>query len=783
MDIKIKEREEKWQKRWSDANVWVPLDDGSKPRFYDLNEFPFPSGAGFHGGHMLNYTGTDVLARYKRMKGFDVLYPMGFDSLGITAESYAVKLNKHPSVVIKELIEKFKESSKKMGWSINPNSQIATSDPEYVKWTQWMFIQFFKNGLAYKAPLNMNWCPNCRTTLTNEELDAGCCNRCGGKVEQKEKLQWNLRITKYADRLIDDLKLVDYPEKVKNDQINWIGKSEGAEVDFLIEKYRLTVYTTRIDTIFGVCFCVVAPEHEIIKSLINKIQNKEEVLQYVKLAKQKTVLERTDFNKDKTGVELKGIKAINPFNKEEIPIYVSDYVLVNYGTGAIMAVPSEDDRDSEFAKKFNIKNKEIIDKDGCYINSNFLNGLNQKDAIKKALEFGEKNKFAKKSVHYKITDWGFSRQVYWGEPIPIINCSHCGYVPVDEKDLPLMQPYMKDFRPTENGESPLAKSEEFVNTICPVCGRKAKRETDTMPGWAGSSWYFLRYLDPKNNSCFCSKKQMENWMPVDTYNGGNEHNTRHLLYSRFWHKALYDLGYVNTIEPYKKRTTNGLLLGYDGKKMSKSKGNGFLLSEKLEETGADVARLTVLSLGPWDTNVIWSSGAESGVKRFLKRVENFFDSLTDDEPSEKEEFLINELIKNVDYRINNMNFNTAISAMMEFINNFDKSMPRCIYKTLIQLLNPFAPHITEEIWEKLGNKNMLVFEPFPKYDESKLLAKTTNIVISINGKKITYYEEKIDEKEAIITEKAKKIIEKRLNNNKILKIIFIKNKLINFVVK
>ena len=791
---KIHDRETKWQQRWIESGVFTPKNDGSKRPFYMLAEFPFPSGTGLHGGHMLNYSGCDVMARFRRMQGYDVLYPLGFDSLGISAEIYATKIGKHPSVVVKDLIKKFTKNMIEMGWSIDLKSQIATSDPEYIKWTQWMFIQFFKAGLAYKSMLPMNWCPHCRTTLTNEELEDGKCNRCHGPVEIREKMQWNLAITKYAERLLDDLKLVDYPERVKRDQINWIGKSTGADVDFMVGDDKMTVYTTRPDTIFGVTFCAIAPEHKLLAKWLDegKIKNADEVRNYIKESAAKSEFDRTDVTKEKTGVKLEGIMAKNPYTGDEIPVFVADYVLVNYAHGTIMAVPAHDGRDWDFAKKFGIKIIPVIsggepDKvwegDGEHINSGFMDGMNKADAIAAAIKYGEEHGFARPKTRFRMSDWGFSRQMYWGEPIPLVYCEKCGWVPVPESELPLMQPYMEDYQPTEEGESPLARATDWVNTTCPHCGGPARRETDTMPQWAGSSWYYMRYLDPHNDKAFCSREQMEKWMPVDHYNGGNEHNTRHLIYSRFWHKALYDLGLVNTVEPYKKRTTNGLLMGSDGKKMSKSAGNGFQVDEKVAEIGADAARTTVLSLGPWDTNVNWSEGALAGVQRFLKRVEGFADNLTDEPMTAEQERLVHQLIADMTERLENMRFNTAISAMMEFINEFGGKMPRPAYEVLIQMLNPFAPHMTEEIWERLGHKEMLVFQPWPSYDASKLVKTSMTIVASVNGKRAADFQIGVDATNDEIVAAAKVAATRKLDGVEIVKIIVVPNKLVNFVIK
>jgi len=792
---KIHERESKWQKRWRDARAFVPKNDGSKPRFYNLVEFPFLSGAGLHAGHLLIYTGMDVMSRFRRHLGYDVMFPMGFDALGIAAEHYATKIGKHPADIATELKKSYADVIDSVGWSVNPETRVATSDPEYVKWTQWMFIQFFKAGLAYKSALPMNWCPNCRTTLTNEELEDGKCNRCHGNVEKKEKLQWNLALSKYAEKLLDGLKDLDFDERVKKDEINLIGKSRGADVDFRVGDDVMTIYTTRVDTIFGVTFCVIAPEHKLLRKWLDdgRITNRDEVEKYIKESAAKTEIERTDATKDKSGVELKGIKAINPFNGAEIPVFTSDYVLVDYAYGTIMAVPAHDERDWDFAKKFGLEIIPVLaggepDKvwtgDGKHINSDFLNGMGKEDAIAAAIEYGAKGGFARGTTKYKLKDWGFSRQMYWGEPIPLVYCEKCGWQPVPDDELPVMQPYMTDYKPTDEGESPLARATDWVNTKCPCCGGAAKRETDTMPGWAGSSWYFLRYLDPKNDSEFCSREQMENWMPVTHYNGGHEHNTRHLIYSRFWHHALYDLGLVNTPEPYAKRTAQGLVLGSDGYKISKSRGNGFQVSELLESEGADVARVTILSLGPWKNNTLWSEGALAGVQRFLKRVEGFSDNLTDDALTPQQEKLVNKLVADVTERISNMGFNTSISAMMEFINEFPGGkMPRAAYEVLIQLLNPFAPHLTEDMWEKLGHTDMLVFEPWPTFDASKLVETEMTIVVSVNGKRANDFVVPIDIAENDLITAAKSAAQRQLADATIIKTIVVPKKLVNFVVK
>ena len=792
---KIKEREAKWQKRWRDENAFTPKNDGSKPRWYGLVEFPFLSGAGFHAGHMFDYSGIDMLARFRRHQGYDVLFPMGFDSLGIAAEHYATKIGRHPADIVEDLRKSYSETMDRAGWSVDPNSRFATSDPDYIKWTQWLFLQLFKAGLAYKSELPMNWCPNCRTTFTNEELEDNKCPRCHGIIEKKLKLQWNLALSKYAEKLLDGLMDIDFEDRIKKDEINLIGKSHGADVDFRVGDDVMTIYTTRIDTIFGVTFCVISPEHKLLRKWLDsgRITNKDEVEKYIKESVAKTEIERTDVTKEKTGVELKGIKAVNPFTNTEIPVFTSDYVLADYAYGTIMAVPAHDSRDWDFAKKFDLKIIPVLDGgepdkvwegDGKHINSDFLNGMGKEDAIAAAIKYGSEHGFARGTIKYKLKDWGFSRQMYWGEPIPLVYCEKCGWQPVPESELPLLQPYMMDYRPTDDGESPLARATDWVNTTCPKCGGAAKRETDTMPQWAGSSWYYLRYLDPHNDKEFCSREQMEKWMPVTHYNGGHEHNTRHLIYSRFWHHVLFDLGLVNTPEPYAKRTAQGLILGSDGRKMSKSLGNGFMTAELLDRVGADAGRVTIVSLGPWRSNSVWTEGALAGVQRFLKRVETFSDNLTDDELTPEQDKLVNKLIADVTERIENLGFNTSISAMMEFINEFPGGkMPRKAYEILIQLLNPFAPHLTEEMWEKLGHKDILVFEPWPKYDESKLVATDMTIVVSVNGKRANDFVVPVDISESDLIETAKQAAERQLTGATIIKTIVVPKKLVNFVVK
>lgn len=795
-DIKhIHEREAKWQKRWREARAFVPKNDGEKPKYYNLIEFPFPSGSGLHVGHMLPYTGMDVLARWRRMRGFDVLFPIGYDSMGISSENYATKIGKHPSESVAELIKIFERDIDIMGLSFDPESKVSTSDPEFIKWTQWMFIQFFKAGLAYKSELPMNWCPACKTNLTNEELEDGCCERCHGPVEKKMKLQWNLAITKYADRLIDDLEHVDYPERVKTEQINWIGRSYGADVDFMVGEDKMTVYTTRVDTIFGVTFCVIAPEHALVKKWLDegKILNVDAVNEYIAAARAKSDIERTDVTKDKTGVRLEGVMAKNPFNGREIPVFISDYVLADYGFGAIMAVPAHDGRDWDFAKKFGLdiipvlsggEPDKVWEGDGAHINSDFLDGMGKEDAIAAAIKYGTEHGFARGTTKYKLKDWGFSRQMYWGEPIPLVYCEKCGWQPVDESELPLMQPYMADYKPTDDGEGPLARATDWVNTTCPKCGAAAKRETDTMPQWAGSSWYFMRYLDSKNNDAFCSRAQLDKWMPVNHYNGGMEHTTRHLLYSRFWYKALADLGYVPGIEPYMKRTSNGLIMAADGSKMSKSRGNTVPSSDVVARSGADACRMAILYLGPWEQSANWSEDTLRGVERFLKRVEGLSDNLTDDAMSADQERLLHKLIADATDRLENMKFNTTISAMMEYINAFPGGkMPRVAYETLLRVLNPFAPHLTEEMWEKLGHGEMLVFTAWPTFDASKLVETEITVVVSVNGKRAADFVVPAGADEEAIVAAAKAAAGAKLDGKTIIKTIVVPKKLVNFVVK
>lgn len=790
----ILKREEKWQKRWREARAFVPKNDGKRPRFYNLVEFPFLSGAGMHAGHMMNYSGMDVMARFRRARGFDVLFPMGFDAMGIAGEHYATKIGRHPADVARDLIRDYSEMIDRVGWSVSPETRVSTSDPEYIKWTQWMFIQFWRAGLAYKSALPMNWCPNCKTNLTNEELEDGKCERCHGPVEKKSKVQWNLALSRYAQKLLDGLADVNFDERIKKDEINLIGRSSGADVDFRVGDDIMTVYTTRPDTIFGVTFCVIAPEHALVRKWLDtgRIENKAEVEAYIKESVAKSEIERTDATREKTGVRLHGIMAKNPYNGREIPVFTSDYVLADYAYGTIMAVPAHDGRDWDFAKKFGLdiipvlaggEADKVWEGDGAHINSEFMNGMNKTDAIAAAIKYGTEHGFARPAIKYKLKDWGFSRQMYWGEPIPMIHCDKCGWVPVPDDQLPVMQPHMMDYKPTADGESPLARATDWVNVPCPKCGAPARRETDTMPGWAGSSWYFIRYLDPKNDTEFCSRAQMDAWLPVAHYNGGHEHNTRHLIYSRFWHRALYDLGLVNTPEPYARRTAQGLLMGNDGYKMSKSRGNGFMVADLVGAVGADAGRVAVLSLGPWENNTVWTDGALAGVQRFLKRVESMFERVTDAPMTGAQEKLMNRLIADVTEKIEGMRFNTAISSMMEYINAFSGDVPRPAYEALVRVLNPFAPHLTEEMWEKLGHTEMLAFTDWPTFDATKLVDDEITVVVSINGKRAADFVVAPDIAEPDLIAAARNAAGAKLGDATIIKTIVVPKKLVNFVVK
>ena len=802
MAYNFKSIEKKWQKKWEEEGTFNASDDYTKKKWYGLIEFPYPSGQGLHVGHPRSYTALDIIARKKRMQGYNVLYPIGFDAFGLPAENFAIKNHIHPKVITEQNINHFREQLKSLGFSFDWSREVNTTDPDYYKWTQWIFIQLFKKGLAYKTTMPINFCTGCKVGLANEEVVNGVCERCGSEVVQKEKSQWMLKITEYAQRLIDDLDDLDFLDKIKTQQKNWIGRSEGAEVIFKVanSEETLKVYTTRPDTLFGATYMVVAPEHNIIKKLEEKITNIDEVKEYQHKASLKSDFERSEINKDKTGVELKGIKAINPLTNKEIPIWISDYVLSSYGTGAIMAVPAHDQRDYEFAKKFGMPIIQVVDgknvdlekeaftdvETGKLINSNFLNGLEVKDAKSKIINYLEENKIGERKVNYKLRDWVFSRQRYWGEPIPMVYCDHCGWQPIDEKDLPLVLPEVEDFEPGENGESPLAKQTEWIKTTCPKCGREAKRETDTMPQWAGSSWYFLRYMDPHNDKELASKEALEYWAPIDWYNGGMEHTTLHLLYSRFWHKFLYDIGVVPTKEPYQKRTSHGMILGTNGEKMSKSKGNVINPDDIVDEFGADTLRIYEMFMGPFDQTAAWSMESIRGCSKFLDRVYNLKDMLADgDEFTKETEKMMNKAIKKVSNDIEEMKFNTSVATFMTMVNEFYKikKINKKEFVTFLTLLNPFVPHITEELNELAGfNKPISSYE-WPKYDEEKTKDDEITLPIQFNGKLKATVQIEVDEDEANVKEKVHDAIKDKLDGKTVVKEIYVKNRIYNIVVK
>ena len=786
--------EQKWQEYWQEHQTFAASNNSKKPKSYLLVEFPYPSGAGLHVGHVRSYTALDTLARKRRMEGYNVLFPIGWDAFGAPAEQYAIKNHIHPKDAVKANIKTFKKQIEELGISFDWNREFSTTDPEYYKWTQWQFLKFYEHGMAYKAKKNINWCPTCKTGLSNEDSAGGVCERCGSQVYQKEKEQWLLRMSDYAEDLIQGLDDTNFSDRVKIGQINWIGKSKGAEIDFKIGDENLTVYTTRPDTIYGVTFMVIAPEHPLIEKLSNKITNMDEIKKYQEFAKTKSELERTELSKEKTGVEIKGIKAINPVTKKEIPIWTADYVMMGYGTGAIMAVPAHDSRDYEFANKFNIDIIPVIEGDtlpytgdGKYINSDILNGMTNKDeAIHKMIDYLEENKIGRPKVNYRLQDWIFSRQRFWGEPIPLINCPKCGWVEVPEKDLPVRLPDVANYEPTDDGESPLAGIDEWVNTTCPKCGGKAKRETDTMPNWAGSSWYWLRYMDAHNDREFVSKEALNYWGKVDWYDGGMEHVARHLLYARFWNQFLYNIGLVPNKEPFDKRTLHGMILGPDGEKMSKSKGNVINPHSIVEEFGADALRVYEMFIGDYEKDAAWSTNGLKGCKRFLDRVWKIGEKLNDKQGYQNE-VLVNQTIKKVSDDIENIKYNTAVSALMILLNNYEdeESITKDEYRTLLHLLNPFAPHITEELNEKYSLGKPLCESNWPKYDETKIENDNYELVFQVNGKvrgkmevaKETSKQEM--EKLAKENENVKKFIE----GKEIVKIITIPGRLVNIVVK
>ena len=794
--------EKKWQDIWDEKQCFHAENDSDKEKFYALVEFPYPSGQGLHVGHPRSYTALDIVARKKRMQGYNVLYPMGWDAFGLPTENFAIKNHVHPAEVTKKNIARFKSQLKSLGLSFDWSREINTTDPSYYKWTQWIFLQLFKKGLAYKKEMSVNWCTSCKCVLANEEVVNGVCERCGSEVVHKTKSQWMLAITKYAQRLIDDLDDVDYIERVKIQQRNWIGRSTGAEVDFkTTEGDTLTVYTTRPDTLFGATYMVISPEHPMIEQWADKLNNIEDVRAYREEAARKSDFERTELNKDKTGVKLDGVAAINPVNGKQIPIFVSDYVLMGYGTGAIMAVPAHDDRDWEFAKKFGCEIIEVVsggedvqkaaftakDETGILVNSDFLNGKTVKDAIPAMIEWlGEKG-IGHAKVQYKLRDWVFSRQRYWGEPIPIVKCDKCGYVALPEDQLPLELPNVTSYEPTDNGESPLAHMTDWVNTTCPCCGGPAKRETDTMPQWAGSSWYFLRYMDPHNDKALASPEALKYWSPVDWYNGGMEHTTLHLLYSRFWHKFLYDIGVVPTKEPYATRTSHGMILGENGEKMSKSRGNVVNPDEIVDTYGADTMRLYEMFIGDFEKAAPWSPKSIKGCRRFLERVWALADKVQDgDTYSEQHEVLMNRTIKKVGEDADNLKANTAIAALMTMLNEFyDKGVNKAEYKTFLALLNPFAPHITEELWQQLGETGLLSVAPWPTYDEAKTVESTVELAVQVNGKLKCTIKLAVDadKQTAIDTAMAEEKVQHAIEGKQIVKQIVVPGKIVNLVVK
>ena len=795
--------EKKWQKVWDDEKAFAATNDYSKPKYYALVEFPYPSGQGLHVGHPRPYTALDIVARKRRMQGYNVLYPMGWDAFGLPTENYAIKNKIHPKIVTENNVKHFKDQLHSLGYSFDWDREINTTDPKYYKWTQWIFLKLFKAGLAYKKEMPINWCTSCKVGLANEEVVNGVCERCGAPVVRKVKSEWMLKITDYADKLIEGLNDVDYIERVKVSQKNWIGRSTGAEVDFQIKdtEDKLRIYTTRCDTLFGVTYMVVSPEHPYLDKYKDQIKNWEEIVAYREQASRKSDFERAELAKDKTGVAIDGLTAINPVNGKEVPIWVSDYVLMSYGTGAIMAVPAHDERDWEFAKKFHLpiiqvvaKNGEEVDVNeaaftdvatGVLINSDFLNGLEVKDAKEKMIKFLEEKGIGQAKTNYKLRDWVFSRQRYWGEPIPIGHCDKCGYVPIDESELPLLLPEVESYMPTDNGESPLAAMTDWVNTTCPCCGGPAKRETDTMPQWAGSSWYFLRYTDPHNDKALASPEALKYWLPVDWYNGGMEHTTLHLLYSRFWHKFLYDQGVVPTPEPYQKRTSHGMILGENGEKMSKSRGNVVNPDDIVQEYGADTLRTYEMFIGAFDLAASWSEDGVKGCRRFLDRVWKLQDLMTDEEGYSKDlETKMHQTIKKVSNDFENLKYNTAIAAMMTLLNDFYKkgSITRGELKTLIILLNPVAPHITEEMWQIIGFEGRVYQQTWPEFDEAKTVESSVEIAVQINGKvKGTLGIQKDDPKDQVIA-KAKEVIADKLTGN-IIKEIYVPGRLVNIVMK
>lgn len=796
--------EPKWQKKWQETGVYQTENHSDKPKFYALVEFPYPSGQGLHVGHARPYTAMDVVARKRRMDGYNVLFPMGYDAFGLPTENYAIKNHIHPAKVTHDNIENFRRQLQMLGYSFDWSREVNTTDPSYYKWTQWIFLQLYKHGLAYKTTMPVNWCTSCKCVLANEEVVNGVCERCGSEVVHKNKSQWMLKITEYAQRLLDDLEDVDYIERVKIQQRNWIGRSTGAEVDFTTtEGDKLTVYTTRPDTLFGATYMVISPEHPSVEIWADKLSNIEEIRAYRAEAARKSDFERTELNKEKTGVRLNGVAAINPVNGKQIPIFVSDYVLMGYGTGAIMAVPAHDDRDWDFAKAFDLPIVEVIAggsvqeaaftdvETGTLVNSDFLDGLSVADAKKKIIEFLTEKGLGHEKVNFKLRDWVFSRQRYWGEPIPLVYCEKCGWVPLPEDQLPLTLPDVDSYEPTENGESPLAKMDEWVSTTCPHCGGPAQRETDTMPQWAGSSWYFLRYMDPHNDKALASKEALEYWSPVNWYNGGMEHTTLHLLYSRFWHKFLYDIGVVPTKEPYAKRTSHGMILGENGEKMSKSRGNVVNPNDIVDQYGADTMRLHIMFIGDFEKAVTWSNEAVKGSKRFLDRVWNLAESCTDDPAiSDKNEAIIHKTIKKVTEDIDELKMNTAIASMMTMVNEFAANgCTKGDMEQLLLLLSPFAPHIVEELWERLGFAakygKMCCQCDWPTYDETKTVDTTVTMAVQVLGKLKGTVTVAKDSDQQTVVDAALQLdkVQRQMEGMQIVKVIHVPNKLVNLILK
>ena len=796
-----REVEQKWQAVWDNEKAFATSDDYSKPKYYALVEFPYPSGQGLHVGHPRPYTALDIVARKRRMQGYNVLYPMGWDAFGLPTENYAIKNHIHPKIVTKNNVARFKNQLHSLGYSFDWDREINTTDPEYYKWTQWIFLKLFKAGLAYKTEMPINWCTSCKVGLANEEVVNGVCERCGAEVVRKVKSQWMLKITEYADKLIEGLDSVDYIERVKVSQKNWIGKSQGAEVDFALtgKEEKLRIYTTRPDTLFGATYMVVSPEHPLIEKYKGEIQNWDEVVAYREMAAKKSDFERTELAKDKTGVQIQGLTATNPVNEKQIPIWISDYVLMTYGTGAIMAVPAHDERDWDFAKKFGLPIVEVVAgspvsvqeavytdvAEGTLVNSGFLNGLSVAQAKEKMIEYLEEKGIGTRKTNFKLRDWVFSRQRYWGEPIPIVYCDKCGYVPLEESELPLELPEVESYMPTDNGESPLAAMTDWVNTACPCCGGPAKRETDTMPQWAGSSWYYLRYTDPHNTQALASPEALKYWLPVDWYNGGMEHTTLHLLYSRFWHKFLYDQKIVPCPEPYQKRTSHGMILGSNGEKMSKSRGNVVNPDDIVRDYGADTLRTYEMFIGAFDLSASWSEDGVKGCRRFLERVWKLQDLLVDGEGYSLElETKMHQTIKKVSNDFESLKYNTAIAAMMSLINDIYKknSITRGEYKTLLTLLNPVAPHITEELWQIAGYEGKVYQTSWPVYEEEKTVESTIEVGVQVNGKMRAVIMVSKDEDQNSVIAKAKEALGDKLTGT-VVKEIYVPGRIVNIVVK